>query len=755
MAKKQIVDLPVQLTDANKLYLYRLLSNALGIGRQAFLPRAVEALEAEGITPEGLGHATAQDLFAALDGVCELTVFKGGRFYVTVTRNETFDAALAAGDESKKSIGKSKPWKRKKGALKPVRPKMRELKKTEESIETPPAEEVEEAVAHIAGEQAQGAALIEENVPAAPKATVVEDPRETVEKTPAEAVVSPDVAKANSSQVDAIASGAPAIPSILEQIAAQAAEFESSQEETVVANAVLETTHADEAAPAPAVPAAPASASTPTVPAVPTSAPVVPAAAPAPAPAVPAAPASASTPAVPAAPAPAPAVPAAAPAPAPHIPDGLPHTFSEEVSIKPSFVGMLTRMLPIDEDLMCVLDEDWRVARATGTASGSRNLVTFPLRYLQEDGTAPVTVTIRRTSRPGDARRWHLTLVDGDDGSGNVHMAVGIEGLPQAEGGCWTQLAPASSTGAPKTDPTRDLAQFMEIGSWDKMLGTLARAAAPERWNYPGEGVGKESRYGILRDYLASTLARLRATGGVATSPDGTLAAFDTGLATPMEEELYAVLSPTDTDIPWHLDGFATAGDGELGSRLTAHLPALPPRACYLEGIDDVMPRDGALVIPDYKSLLDANIERLPRGFVASLVAGTDAQAPLDRLSNAGPAERAAARRDLSRAIEGEPGRYRRACRALDDAVDLSLRRARRSYRHVTPAFDAALGRKLLLLPLALVDDASIDCALVLELMPSGAYQAAAVASLSRAYAAARVVSEQLPPWLEADRALA
>lgn len=720
MAKKQIVDLPVQLTDANKLYLYRLLSNALGIGRQTFLPRAVEALEAEGITPEGLGHTTAQDLFAALDGVCELTAFKGGRFYVTVTRNETFDAALAAGDESKKSGGKGKPWKRKKGALKPVRPKMRELNNTEEPIETPSTEEVGEAVAAVEAEQTQSMAPVEEDVPAAPKATVAEVLQETVEIAPVDATASPDVAEANSPQADAIASNALAIPSILEQIAAQAAEFESSQEETVVANAALGTTHADEAAPTPAVPAAPTPTPAPAAPVVPT-----------PAPAAPAAPT------------------------APHIPDGLPHTFSEEVSIKPSFVGMLTRMLPIDEDLMCVLDEDWRIARATGTATGSRNLVTFPLRYLQEDGTAPVTVTIRRTSRPGDARRWHLTLVDGDDGSGNVHMAVGIEGLPQAEGGCWAQLAPASVAGSPKADPARDLAQFMEIGSWDTMLGTLARAAAPERWNYPGEGVGKESRYGILRDYLASTLARLRTNGGVVTSPDGTLAAFDTGLATPMDEELYAVLSPTGTDIPWHLDGFVTAGDGELGSRLTAHLPTLPRRACYLEGIDDVVPRDGALVIPDYKSLLGANIERLPLGFVASLVAGTDAQAPLDRLSTAGPAERATARRDLSRAIESEPGRYRRACRALDDAIDLSLRRTRRSYRHVAPAFDAALDRKLILLPLALVDDTSIDCALVLELMPSGAYQAAAVASLSRAYAAARVVSEQLPSWLEADRALA
>ena len=36
-----------------------------------------------------------------------------------------------------------------------------------------------------------------------------------------------------------------------------------------------------------------------------------------------------------------------------------------------------------------------------------------------------------------------------------------------------------------------NLAQFMEIGTWEAALGTLATAAAPEKWNYPGEGVGK------------------------------------------------------------------------------------------------------------------------------------------------------------------------------------------------------------------------------------------------------------------------
>ena len=424
--------------------------------------------------------------------------------------------------------------------------------------------------------------------------------------------------------------------------------------------------------------------------------------------------------------------------------------------MKPALLGLLTRILPIDADLMTVLDEDWRVARATGTATGSRNLVTFPLRYLVEDGSAPVTVTMRRQTRAGEARHWQLTLVDGDDGTGNAHEAAGLEGLPQAAGGCWAQLAPKPAAGTASPDPIRDLAQFMEIGTWELCLGTLATAAAPERWNYPGEGVGHASRYGVLRDYLAATLARVRATDALAVSADGTLAAFDTGLATAMDEELYVVMSATGTDIPWHLDGFATAGAGELGARLVAQLPELPVRASYLRSIDDVCVREGALVIPDYRSILADGADRLPRGFLTEQLTGTHAEEALEALLGGGtPAEHASALRTLSRTISGEPGRYRKTCRAIDDAIDLARRRSCRSYRYVAPAYDAARDRVVMLLPLAIVDDAQVDCALALELMPSGAYQAASVVSLPYAYAAARAVSAEMPTWLTAEKALA
>ncbi len=682
MAKRHIDDGPVALTDANRLYLYKLLGEALGIGRQTFLPRALEALAAEGITPENLGHPDAQALFSTLSDFCQLTAFKGGRFYVTVTRREDWDQVLAATEAPRQgSAGKGgKPWKRKKGALKPSRPKTRQVEAKKEpepevgpeqpkdtadvnALEVGGAAEAQtekaEPVAAETGEEARA-----EGQPAAPS-----DAGEADQTSEPAQAAKPEAQPEPSSPAPA-SSG---IPSILEQIAA------TSVAPVTAPKAVTSSPHVD-----------------------------------------------------------------------------LPRSFSDDVSIKPALLGLLTSILPFDADLMAVLDEDWRVARATGTTAGSRNLVTFPLRYLQEDGSEPVRVTIRRTARPGDARRWHLTLVDGDDGTGQAHEAAGIEGLPEAEGGYWCDLSPRPAAGTERPDPIRDLAQLMEIGTWNQALGTLATATAPERWNYPGEGVGKASRYGILREYLSATLARVRAEDRLATSADTSLAAFDTGLMTPMDEELYAVLSPTGTDIPWHLDGFATAGAGELGSRLVASLSELPARATYLASVDDVALRDGALTVADYRSLLGDGLARLPQGFLSAQLDGTDAAHELDGLSRATtPQGRRDALRRLSRAITGEPGRYRRICRAIDDAIDLAQRRARQSYRLVAPAYDAARDRMVLLLPLALVDDARTDCALVLELMPSGAYQAARVTTLAHAYAAARVVSREMPGWLSPEDVLA
>lgn len=691
MAKSTKYDLPVKLSEGNRLYLYRLLARKLGIGQQAFMPKVIEALEADGLAPELLGYADARALLEAVGEPFKITVFKGGRLYVTVQRMEAWDEALAAPAEDGK--GKpGKPWKRKKAALKPVRPKVRVVE------EVPAAEAAPELETALAAEAAPepGVVAPAEETPAAKETPVAkaDAPGET-----------PAVETGVAAQKDGATAGTPTPTPILEQIAAQARAMEAAGEPA---------SHAEGAPQAEPAIAKPRVAPTPTAQAA----------------------------------SPKPEEPAAVLAqPAPARSGDFPQRFSEEVSCKSSLLALLTRILPIDVDVMAVLDEDWRVARATGTYHGSRSRVTFPLRYLQEDGSAPVEVTIRRSAKPGETHRWALSLIDGDDGTGHAHEAAGLEGLPVADHASWEDLAAGRNPEA--TDPIRAFVQYVQIGTWDSFLGTLATAAAPEHWDFPGEGVGKTSRYGMLREYVAATFARVAAQGRLSVSPAGDFAAFATGLVTAADEDLYVCLEATGTDIPWRALGFATAGSGELGSRMAASLGELPRAATLLESLDDVRVRPGALVVPDYRALLSATgLARLPQGFLAAQLEGTDAAEALEAPRDASPQDRDAALIRLERLVGGEPGRYRRLCRALDDAIDLSLRRARRNYRHVASAYDPIRDRTVLLLPLALVDDARVDCALALVLQPSGAYQATSVVTLPHARSLARVVCSEMPSWL-------
>lgn len=133
------------LTENNRIYLYRLLKESIGCGKQTFITAVEEALAADGIVPEEIGYADTRELFEALDGFVKLTVFKGGRVYATLNPVPTWDEALAQPEKAsaKDAGGKGKSWKKKKGAkaLKPQRPKRikREEPKPKVEVEPEPA----------------------------------------------------------------------------------------------------------------------------------------------------------------------------------------------------------------------------------------------------------------------------------------------------------------------------------------------------------------------------------------------------------------------------------------------------------------------------------------------------------------------------------------------------------------------------------------------------------------------------------------
>ncbi len=420
----------------------------------------------------------------------------------------------------------------------------------------------------------------------------------------------------------------------------------------------------------------------------------------------------------------------------------LPQHFSTDVLAKDEVLSLLYQVLPFDADPMTILDEDWRVARSTGTLGGTRSKITFPLRYLREDGVTHMDATLRRQGRSASGKRWVLAYVNGDDGTGTAHAAAGMEGAPQGDQGGWSDLSPTMPSDA--VSPVRELAQFAHIGSWDAFLGTLATMAQPERWSYPGEGVGKGSRYGILRDYVTVTFHRVREEGKLLVSPDGQFAAFNTGLLTPFLQDVHACFVPNRGDIPWRFEGFCVAGSGELGARLAASLYPLPEPATYLTELAQVRLEPSRLVVLDVDAILTRQLGRLPKAFLEEqLATNHDATDELGRALESGDF------RDLARTLKGDPGLYRRLGRSLSDAVDLARQKARASYRVLAPAFDPRTESTVALLPLSLVDDGHVDCALALVRQPSGNYQGVSILSLARAYSCARIVSQEQPAWLD------
>lgn len=447
--------------------------------------------------------------------------------------------------------------------------------------------------------------------------------------------------------------------------------------------------------------------------------------------------------------------------PTPEVLADYPQSISRDVFCPTAILSTLSRILPIQVDLMAVLDEDWSAARAMGTVCGSRSRAVFPLRYLREDGSQPVELTLKRTGKPGLNMRWAVALVDGDDGTGDMHETASLEGLPVADQGAWSDLGTPSPAGSQAVDPIREFATFATISSWDAVLGDLARMVAPERWSYPGTEVTPSAagatRYGILREYLVVTFHRVRAQDKLGTSSAGDFAAFNMGLATPSGDDVFACFEPCRVNTPWRFAGFALAGSGDLGRRITSELECIPQAATYLTSLDDVVPQPDARVALDFHTLLDDCLGRLPRGFLRDALA--DMEGPCGMLDRMGDtslpvAQRTEAQVRLARFITGTPAVYRRLTRALDDAVDAAIAACRRNYRLAVPVFDPAADTMKLLLPLCLVNDRQADVALVVQRQPSGIWQGTRFVSLPRAYVSARVVCTEQPSWLAFENVL-
>lgn len=407
------------LSLGNHIYLYRLLRDAIGCGKQTFMTQVEEALAAGDMAAYDLGFESTRELLEELNDCVKLTVFKGGRLYATVIANEAWDTALAKGEDKPKAAkGAKQSYKKKKRGekdLKAVRPK--HVKRPE------PVPEIEVAIEVTAEAETEITATTDPEVISeqeataelneAPKSTTEEaadqpetsafqnsdvfgdeaeddqpNDQDTTESTPEPETPQPaisltvvyDPENANAGITTMASTPVETKPSIENENATQV-EIETAAADAPVTVKPADSTIKPEATPEPA----------PVIESVPTSAcDQIPAPAPAPAPA--------------AAPTPAPAAPA--------IPEDSPVDFATEVFCPGPLLHQLSTYLPYGTDTLGIVGEYYWIARERGTIEAARNRASFPLRYTQAGERREVTVRIRRNTTGGLGAAWIIDKVE-------------------------------------------------------------------------------------------------------------------------------------------------------------------------------------------------------------------------------------------------------------------------------------------------------------------------------------------------------
>lgn len=424
------------LSLGNHIYLYRLLRDAIGCGKQTFMTQVEEALAAGDMTAYDLGFESTRELLEELDDCIKLTVFKGGRLYATVIANEAWDAALAKGEDKPKTAkGAKQSYKKKKRGekdLKAVRPK--HVKRAEPEPEAmveaapepEPETEIEVAIEVTAEAETEIAATTDPKVISEQEAAA--EFNEAPESTTEEAADQPETPAFQNSDVfgneaEDDQSDEPADQGATESapgpetpqpaisltvvydpenanagittMASTPIEAKSSVENESATQVEVETEAAD--APVTVKPADSTIKPKTTLEF---------------APVIESVPASACD----QIPAPAPAsVLAEAPTPAPvapAIPEDFPVDFATEVFCPGPLLHQLSTYLPYGADTLGIVGEYYWIARVRGTIEAARNRASFPLRYTQAGERHEVAVRIRRNTTGGLGSTWAIDKVE-------------------------------------------------------------------------------------------------------------------------------------------------------------------------------------------------------------------------------------------------------------------------------------------------------------------------------------------------------
>ncbi|MDE6732228.1 MAG: DUF3825 domain-containing protein [Oscillospiraceae bacterium] len=360
---------------------------------------------------------------------------------------------------------------------------------------------------------------------------------------------------------------------------------------------------------------------------------------------------------------------------------------------------------------------DFEKARAEGTVRAIDTKLVFSSRYQKSDGSR-VEITIKPNAYEG--KSWFLYYVDTVVRERSVNVS-----------------------------PGKQLESFAFLGNWSAFLSDLAAKAVDEEWDFRSAPV---KNYHILMLYIKYTFSRLMRENKICISSDNRFAAFNTGLADSHYDDIYACFLPNDPggETEWRYAGFCTAASGGLGKQLVDCFNPLPEPPSYFKRNEDLFYNNANQLHTDFEHIIIDNIKRLPIQFLYDQF--------FDNADARDIAERIKASRDrvirgdlyerLKRIITENDRLFVRIQNRLKDAIELAQKRVRWNYKTAIPSYFPKRDTMSLMLPLALVDEAKPDVALVVELTRSGSYQGQTILTLPQAYIDARLICRLTGDWL-------
>lgn len=412
------------LTAGNRIYLYNLLRQTIGCGKQTFMTRVEEVLAADDLEPASMGFADARELMEDLSDFVQLTVFKGGRVYVTVVAQPAWDEALDTEEPTsgKQAGGQGKPWKRKRGnkTVKAVRPRHvpTVVEPEPEPESAPEAVRAAEPTPETEPEPKPGSEpepLTAQEPAIAPKPAASQEPA-TVPQPAPEAETETQLG--SGSKTEAEPAPEPATISIESSMPASGAIAAESYEATIAAEEPTQPIPEDaepEAAPAPSSPSisltityvpedldvgetedaranADSASDANQVPSI--------------ASAEHGAAACASDSRVPE---------NMIPRNDGDLPEGFPRDFTTDVYCPAPLLRELGYLLPYGADALGILNEYYYIAHLRGELEHGRGQAAFPLRYTQDGMRTSATVRIRRRTAGTPGAPWEITAIEGSE----------------------------------------------------------------------------------------------------------------------------------------------------------------------------------------------------------------------------------------------------------------------------------------------------------------------------------------------------